>query len=394
MKKISLILLPAMMLLAACGPSEEPTSSATTSGGGGSTPVTVNYGTLESPLTVTKFLEEADKLGLEDKGFSTKHFFVQGVAQSYFAWNSSYKNYDKFQLGETKTSETKIDVTGMQRGEGITDVYQGDTFVVEGLAEKYNNALCIYFNKDAGDYPAVRKLVTRGESTAKATVENGKVEGLMDKYENGKTAEFTVTADSGFKIDKVEVYGGALKVNEAGKYTFTVAGDAEVKVTIIVDAPVSHLARYDFSTLTGKGTKLDATTLKKAFDDSYKDGSKGNMVSEATAASTVYDGNGSGGAYNGKSGMLKFGTGSANGSFTIKLTETVSKVTLNYHDFYASSDSYPTTTNKFAVNNVEKANPYNKDGTPEAVVFELTTASDTLEFKATGRAVLFSVLFE
>ncbi len=392
MKKRSLILLPAMMLLAACGPTDG--SSSTTTGGDTPSPSSVNYGTLEAPLTVTNFLEEAAKLKLENQAFSTKHFFVKGVAQTYFAWNTSYKNYDKFKLGETKTSETKIDVTGMQRGEGITDVYQGDTFVVEGLAEKYNDALCIYFDKTANDYPAVRKLVERGESTAKATIENGKVEGLMDKYENGKTAEFTVAADSGFKIDKVEVYGGALKADATGKYTFTVAGDAEVKVTIIADVPVTHFARYDFSTLTGKGAQADAASLKKAFDDSYKDGSKGNMLSEVTAASTVYDGNGSGGAYNGKSGMLKFGKSGTDGSFTIKLTDTVNKVTLNYHDFYASSDSNPTTTNKFAVNGVEKANPYNKDGTPEDVVFELTAPSDTLEFKATGRAVLFSVLFE
>lgn len=393
MKKKSLILLPAMMLLAACGPTEGG-STTSKSSDGGDTPSVVNYGTLETPLTVSEFLLEADKLQLENQAFSEKHFFVKGVAQSYFTWNSSYKNYDKFQLGETKTSEVKIDVTGMQKGTGVDDVYQGDTFVVEGLAEKYKDALCIYFNKDANDYPAVRALLSRGESSVKATVTNGKVEGLMAKYENGKTAEFTVTADSGFKVDSVKVYGGALVADSTGKYSFTVAGDANVEVTTIADAPVTHLARYDFSTLTGKGTALDAAGLKTAFDECYKDGASGNILSEVTSVEKVYNGNQSGGFYNEKPGVLKFGTSSLNGSFTIKLTVAVNKVTLNYHDFFASSADYPTTTNKFSVNGVEKANPYTSDGTPEDVVFELTSASDTLEFKATKRAILFAVVFE
>lgn len=401
MKK-SFILLPMLMLmLSACGGGGTSSSSSSTTSGSSSsgsstpepTPVEVNYGSLEAPLTVGTFLEEAGKLNLSNGEFSKKHFFVQGVAQTYFAFNESYDNYDKFKLGESKTSDKTIDVSGAKRGEGISDVYQNDTFVVEGLAEKYNNALCIYFIKDT-DYPVVQKLVTRGESTATvAAFENGKVDGLMDKYENGKTAEFTVTVDSGFKIDSVKVYGNALTL-EGGKYSFVVKGDVEVKVTIVADAPATHLARYDFSVLKDNGTETTAATLKAAIDSSYKDGTSGNMLSEVTSTTKVFNGNGSGGAYSGKAGMLKFGTSTETGTFTIKLTGTVSKVTLGYHDFYKLSTQYPATSNTFEINGVAKANPYNDTGEPQEVVFELTVASDELVFKANGRAVLFTMVFE
>lgn len=396
MKK-SLILLPMLLLLVSCGPSDEPTTTSTSTSTTSITttttsPIEVNYGTLDAPLTVGKFLEEATKLNLANQEFSDKHFFVQGVAQSLFTWNESYNNYDKFQLGEDKTSETKIDVTGMQRGEGITDVYQNDTFIVEGLAEKYNNNLCLYFDKDAKDYPTVRKLVTRGKSTVTSTIENGTITGLNVEYENGTTVEFEVSANTGYKIDKVEVYGSALTASE-GKYSFKVIGDAIVKATIIADAPASHLARYDFSVLTDNGVKLDTTTLKNAFTSSYKDGTAGNILSEVTLVENVYSGNGSGGANAGKTGLLKFGTSSKAGKFSIKLSQTISSVTLSYHDFYKVSESNPTTTNTFQVNDVVKPNPYNSTASPESILFNLTATTDTLTFTANGRSVLFSIIF-
>ncbi len=323
MKKRSLILLPAMILLAACGPADQSTSSTpTTTTTSEVTPVKVDYGSLESPLTVTKFLEEAAKLELENGKFSEKHFFVKGVAQTYFAWNETYNNYDKFKLGETKTSETKIDVTGMQRGTGIDDVYQGDTFVLEGLAEKYNDELCIYFDKNANDYPVVQKLVSRGESTVSvATVENGKVEGLLEKYENGKMAEFTVTADAGFKVASVEVYSKELTMGEDGKYIFTVMGDATIKVITQSEASTEKIASIEIAatSFVASEDKTSATFSKDGVEFVLE-------KHESINALRLSDAN-----------HLRI---YKNAKFTIKLSGVIKKITFtssekdNYNDYY------------------------------------------------------------
>lgn len=324
MKKRSLILLPAMMLLAACGPTDQSTSATpTTTTTSGVTPVQVDYGSLESPLTVTKFLEEAGKLELENGKYSEKHFFVQGVAQTYFAWNDTYKNYDKFQLGETKTSETKIDVTGMQRGTSINDVYQGDTFVLEGLAEKYKDALCIYFNKDANDYPVVQKLVSRGESmVAVAAIENGKVEGLLEKYENGKTAEFAIAVDAGFKVVSVEVYNKEITMGEDGKYSFTVMGDATIKVTTQSEASTEKIVSIEIvaTSFTASDDKTSATFSKDGVDFVLE-------KHESTNALRVTDTN-----------HLRI---YKNAKFTIKLSGMIKKIVFTSSEKDSYNDYYP-----------------------------------------------------
>ena len=369
MKKRSLILLPAMMLLVACGPTDQSTSTTptTTTTTSGVTPVKVDYGSLESPLTVTKFLEEAGKLELENGSFSEKHFFVEGVAQTYFAWNNTYKNYDKFKLGETKTSETKIDVTGMQRGEGIDDVYQGDTFVVEGLAEKYEDELCIYFNKKANDYPLVQKLVSRGESTVSfVTVENGKVEGLLEKYENGKTAEFTVTADTGFKVVSVEVYSKEIAMGEDGKYNFRVMGDATIKVTTQSKASTEKIVSIEIAATSfiASEDKTSATFSKDGVDFVLE-------KNESTNALRLTDTN-----------HLRI---YKNAKFTIKLSGVIKKITFTSSEKDSYNDYYP-----FLVDSTFTGAKVDKDSSSEED-FTVTVLAETdvkeISFVATAGQV-------
>lgn len=264
MKFKSFILLPAMMLiLASCGPKEDsssstsPSSSSTSESTTTSQPVEVKYGSLEAPLKVDEFVTEAGKLKLGHQEFSKKSFFVEGYVDSSMVWNEGFGNFNKFKLATAKGSETMIEVSGAKRGEGVSDVYHNDTIVLEGLAEVYNDVLCIYFDKTNNNYPTIHK-VTVGESMIKVTAEHASVTGLMEKYTNGAMSEFTVLVDAGFKVNSVTAYGKELSEKE-GKYTFKVMGDGEVKVLtseasskdIVVTTPI---AATSFKTVEGTTT--------------------------------------------------------------------------------------------------------------------------------------------
>ena len=195
--------------------------------------VTVNYGTAESPLTVAEFYTEAAKLGLGSGEFSTEHFFVEGYVDSSMVWNEGYGNFNKFKLATAKGSETMVEVSGAKRGEGVSDVYHNDTIVLEGLAEVYNDVLCIYFDINANDYPSIIK-VENGVSAITTSIENGTISGLEASYTNGATASFTVTANSGYSVAMVNVSTEESALEAAdGVYSFIVKGDAIVKVTLI-----------------------------------------------------------------------------------------------------------------------------------------------------------------
>ena len=280
MKFKSFILLPAMMLiLASCGPKEDSSSSTSSSSSSTSEstttsqPVEVKYGSLEAPLKVDEFVTEAGKLKLGHQEFSKKTFFVEGYVDSSMVWNEGYGNFNKFKLATAKGSETMVEVSGAKRGEGVSDVYHNDTIVLEGLAEVYNDVLCIYFDKTNNNYPTIHK-VTAGESMIKVTAEHASVTGLMEKYMNGAMGEFTVKAESGFEIVSVMAYGTALTETE-GKYFFKVSGDGEVLVTtkeegtpigktwqMLTEAPVegvNYRAGLDHSGLGNKRMYLDGT---------------------------------------------------------------------------------------------------------------------------------------
>lgn len=407
MNKNSLVLLPiAALFLAGCNnnptesdktssetsssSSSSSSSSATQTSSSTSEVVTINYGTVDAPLSIAEFNTEAAKLDIGNEEFSTEHFYVKGYvvdAPTFYSSTSSYK----LKLTDGKGETAYINANGVKLGTDVEVPYQNDTVVVKGLAEAYGGKYSIWYTES--DFPEL-KSVTRGTSTVTSSIENGTIDGLETSYTNGATATFTVTADESYTITQVSVYGDALEAVD-GQYSFTVAGDAVVSVVLAKDGEtVSYLAKYDFSSLTGTGTEFNASTLKAAFASSYVSGSAGNVVSEVTAVSKVYNGNGSGGAHDNEKGLIKFATGSANASFTITLAQEVNKITLNYHDFYKVSEKYPSTTNTFTINNVTKTNPYNDTGTGEDVVFELTEASSTLEFATKGRAVAFSIVLE
>lgn len=176
------------------------------------------------------------------------------------------------------------------------------------------------------------------------------------------TASDTLSIVTG---NRVFIYTMVVSYGEGG----STGGDTPVQGETLV---------LDPSSLTGKGTALpeDATDAVKAI------ASDASVITSVSAIQ-VYDGNGTGGAYESTPGLLKFGSSKVNGELTLTLTREVSKVVVSCHDWYTQSTDYPTTASKTAVNDVELGNPYNADGTPEDLVFEIA-ASNEITIKTVG----------
>lgn len=158
---------------------------------------------------------------------------------------------------------------------------------------------------------------------------------------------------------------------------------------------------YSFASLSGEGGKsyeVLAADAKALFEGCVTSGT--SIISEVTDSAKMFNGNGLGGAHVDEFGLLKFGTTSANGTLTLSLTHEVSKVTVNCHDFYASSDAYPVNTNSLAVNSDSKLLPYNETGAGTDVVWTVSKTK-TLNFEFSnsesgkgGRGVVFSITLE
>ena len=222
----------------------------------------------------------------------------------------------------------------------------------------------------------VKGLTYVSNNTEIATVdENGNVKGVAE----GSTIVIVTSVDDTTKVATVNVK--VLKAADTGNYTL--------------------ISTHDFTTGT-TSAEFNATTAKAAF---ARNMTGTDSINSITSVTKVYDGNGKGGAKDGKFGLIKFGTGDKNGSITIKFNTgvLVSKVVINCHSFYASSTKYPTNTDNFiGVNDITPvAAPYNETATPENVEFVIENGSNEVTIKSYnpkntskgGRFVAYSISF-
>lgn len=157
-------------------------------------------------------------------------------------------------------------------------------------------------------------------------------------------------------------------------------------------APVVKNVTYNFATsATKNGTELTATTALALFNNSTDAGS----VLTSVAVTKVYEGNGTGGAFENKTGLLKTGTSKANGKLVLTFEESrkVAKVEIKCHDFYVISEKYPTNSNTVAVNGgtAVKA-PYTEDGTPAVMTFNLDGTSNVVTIDFAKRVCIFEIV--
>lgn len=383
-----------MMILASCGnntsssattntPTTTPTSET-------STPTSVNYGTLESPLSVETFKAEVAKLGLTKDTYSEKHFFVTGKLESV---SSSYS-----------TLEGNVRVSGFTLDTDVVEPYQNDTIVVEGLAKCTTNTAGdqTYYNIDKnGEDAPVIKSVVRGKSTVKTSpeeVEHATVSGLEKEYTNGEEATFTVAlTDADYAIESVTANTTKLTAQEGSspaKYSFVVKGNTTVSISIKSTVAPTLEKTYDFTKITETGDELNTTTALESLNSCVSSDPVATVTSVSDISKVcIGDTSSSEAPYAGKAGYLKMGTSSKNGSITLVLNNVVSKVIISCHDWFAKTEKYPTNGRPVTVNEVKKDLPYNEAATPEDVEFELKEASKTITISSTNRALIFGITF-
>ena len=155
---------------------------------------------------------------------------------------------------------------------------------------------------------------------------------------------------------------------------------------------------FDFTGLTvSDSNAIDATTAASLFN---------NEAVVSVAATKVYQGNPDtqyGAFCAGKgtgAGYLKLSNSSTNGQLVLTFNKKVAKVEIVCHDWYTKSDSYPTNSNKVAVNGGEaQFAPYSTDATPGSLIFNLDGSSETVTIDTSnttaskgGRIFIFKII--
>lgn len=358
------------------------------------TPV-VNYGTLEAPLSVADVLGNDGTLCAKTQAaFSAEKVFVKGVLKSA-TYNSSYQTWT-LELADSKDSADVIKATGLTlAAEVAANLAPNDTVIVKHWVEFFNNAYSLYYKKsgDVYDYGEVLSR-TVGTSVLTAEAEHATVTGLAESYQNDAEASFTVAPAEGYEIVKVKVYEKEVDAVE-GVYKVTVAGDSKVEVetkeagAALPDPEVpaydgyAPVATYSFGADNGT-SELSSDALKAVFAKSYPT-AKGisDIVTTVSDVSKVY-----GGYSSFESLGLKFGTGSANGTFTLGLSQNVDRVVVSAIGWG--------TSDKLMVGDAEAQTLHGKYNDAGAVlkdyVFDVTSTNE-LVFTMAKRGFIQSVTF-
>ena len=353
---------------------------------------------------------------------------VTGTVKINTAYSSQYKNI----------TFTVTDAEGNQvycyrvKGEGMDTLKNGDTVIVTGNLTAYNgkaqfdSKAKVTVVKDpvtppvtpeqpqqpfpatlAEQIEAAKKLTDgsylNGTSTITGTVDEIK-EPYTDQYKN---ITFFVTNSDGIRLRVQRVKGFTGIETLAVGDTVTVSGpllnyggtaqfDFKSTVTVVAKAPTTDpgdpgtpnpgtekTVTYTFSFSGTAGASATAAGLKTAFtsaDLSVDSVSNVNKIYQGYKKSSDTDK----AAFQGNN-LIKTGTGSVNGTFTLNFPSNVkiSKVVVNAHAWSSTS------SDSISINGVQKT--ASKTGTATDLVFELSTPSNVLAFTTAKRCFIFSV---
>jgi uncharacterized protein YjdB len=231
--------------------------------------VTVNalpMGTADAPLTDFAL---AQKTINYYNGSLTDVLYLQGTIKDVPSYNSKYGSYT---FTMTDGTNDVMFYSGVL-ADGITTVAQNDTVTVFGLPKVYNTTYELAFANKAADEVKTPTVTARtaGTSTINVVAENATVTGITDGQTatNDTVLTFTVTPADGYTLVSVATTAGELTADDNGNYSFTVAGDTTVTVTVqSASAVATLLGSYDFSTNTETGA-LDDTAAALTFLNTY-----------------------------------------------------------------------------------------------------------------------------
>ena len=155
------------------------------------------------------------------------------------------------------------------------------------------------------------------------------------------------------------------------------------------DVVVGDSITLDFTTATGKNTKLDNASALTVFN---KAGGEGVLTS--VTVENVYDGNGTGGAFANSSGFIKMGKSGGDGTLVMNFGDKkVAKVEIKCHDWYKKSADHPTNSNTVSVNgSAEVLAPYTEDGTYGVLTFVLDEATNEITIVSNDRIFVLEIV--
>ena len=363
-------------------------------------------GTEADPFTVADAIMKAKQTGTTP---TTEKYYIKGIVKSVNTSGlAQYGNINIDMIDEGKENDVFLAFQVYYQGDKFTEetaalVTVGSTVVVCGSIQNYNDKTPETTNKGSASVISVSAGAPVAATGVKA---NASLEVKV-----GKTASITATVEPSNATDKALTYTSKdqaiATVSDKGVVTGVAVGDTTITVALASNSAIKaevaiHVAEagqdpvgeekvavYDFTSLAA-GSELKTTDAAKTLLDSVAD--ENNALVSVTEVSKVYQGNGKGGAHENEGGLLKFGTGSAQGKLALNFGDAkLSKVVINCHDFYKVSDQYPTNSNKIAINGGEAVlAPYNATGAGEDMEFTLDGAS-TLSIVATNRIVIFSI---
>ncbi len=187
------------------------------------------------------------------------------------------------------------------------------------------------------------------------------------------------TMDETTKLVKISVSPDAEKDVEYVLRATATVNDASANVSFTHRVPHNPIIgcdeQFDFAGLTGVGVSLNAATTLNAFKAS---GLEGSGLVEVAEASSVYEGNTSGGAYQNQGGFLRLGTSSNNGKITLVFSKKVSSVTVLAQAWSATSGD------KITVNGAEAVEA--GSDAPEAITFALETPTETVTIETVNKS--------
>ena len=325
---------------------------------------------------------------------------VTGVAE-YKYGNAAYGN---FHLADPATGEeitiyggytdatftkTGVNYATKTKTTAVTADIIGKTVTVYGTVGAYNkvgqlvDALVVV--GDACTANVAASVAVNDESMGSAALS-----ATTAAY--GADITVTPTPASGYQVAKVEVQRAATKeevVANEGVYSFKAQAKNAVTVTFeaVPSATLAKVAAYDFSsgnTSTSEYKDADGLTALAARFASSAVAGEGlsNIVTAATAASKTYAGQS-----NYLANGMKFGTSSANGTFTITLSKNVSKVVVTAAGW--------TATDSLKVNDADAQVPgvaYTEADAFKTLSFNIT-ASNEITFTFAKRGYIKAIEF-
>ncbi len=194
-------------------------------------------------LTEAEVLDLLFALG-KGKSLEGTYKLTGTISKVVDAFNSQYNNITfDMTVGEKTVQAYRLACTQ----EVANTLFVGAQVTVTGELTRYYDTYEFKENCTASN-------ITLPTYAVSSTIENGTITGLAATYTCGETATFTVSANTGYKVQSVKVYGTALQAAADGSYSFVVTGNANVVVTIVDESTVADEV---FATLTFPADQQD-----------------------------------------------------------------------------------------------------------------------------------------